>query len=226
MIRRTKSSRPSAVQAAGRPRAAKRLLVLASTAVAAFLVVVAIASAIGHIYPSAHAFKGESSAVSFKYGATTLATCRLTVTGESTTQLAGQVTFSSCTNPRGGTASATTGKWFFGVSPTFGVPTKNRLETGSALTVIVDDSTYHCTITAKSGYLNTAGDAWENGLNSPLVNSQSELNEQNMPSTWTGTEKGGCSVGTNPPIAVVTGSSSPMVWTDTTDPTQTILIGS
>ncbi len=93
-----------------------------------------------------------------------------------------------------------------------------------ALVLKLEDTSFHCTITSK-GYINKSGDTWENGLDSPLVNSESELNDSNIGAIWED-YNGTCSqAGTNPSVALVTGTSSPMVWTDTSEPTDTILIG-
>jgi hypothetical protein len=201
------------------------LIAISSVVISGVVAVVALA---GTIYPASHHFQGKSEAVSIMTGTTTLVTCSLTTTGESDALLhAKSVSFASCKDPREGSATVETSgeHWWFASTSTFGVPTKVDLEMGpSALVLKMEDTSFHCTITSK-GYYNKSGDPWENGLDSPLVNSESELNDSNIGATWEN-HNGTCSqAGTNPSVALVTSTSSPMIWTDTTEPTDTILIG-
>ncbi len=201
------------------------LIATSSVVISGVIAVVALAST---IYPASHHFQGKSEAVSIVTGTTTLVTCMITATGESDALLhAKSVSFASCKDPREGSATveASGEHWWFAATPTFGVPTKIHLEMGSgALVLKLEDTSFHCTITSK-GYYNKSGDSWENGLDSPLVNSESELNDSNISATWEN-YNGTCSqAGTNPSVALVTSTSSPMVWTDASEPTDTILIG-
>jgi hypothetical protein len=220
--------RTASAEGANRPLRVAVTFGFTTLALSAVVAAVAFGST---TYPKTHHFKGVSEAVSIKTGSTTLLTCKLTAIGNEGDALlhpSAPVEFTACSDPQGGTGSVqATNRFWFASTSTFGVPTKVHLEMSpGAMVITLNDLTHHCVITS-NGYFNASlGDTWENGLNSPLVNSESELNDSGIGAVWTNSSEGTCSqAGTNPAIALVTSASTPMVWTDTTEPAGTILIG-
>ena len=184
--------------------------------------------------PAGDGYKATATAVTFSVGAAgynPYATCTLTVTGtvpNSGTTIKGSATFSSCEAAgefKPGTVEVVATQpvqFSFKTGPplqaAFSLPTSYGLE------LALDNPLMgRCYLAQYNSYTNTSTrDTWQNGSNSPLVNSHSVLDERAIKAT----KHGDCLEWPYSELVNVymsTAPSHPLIWTDTTNPAKTIL---